>query len=76
MDKSIAYIINSAPGIGKSTLMKNLHARLPDGFALIDGDDVGKITPYQNNINWLNVIQDNITDCCFNVCIMGLNPSP
>lgn len=66
MDKSIAYIINSAPGIGKSTLIKNLHTRLPDGFALIDGDDVGRTNPYENNINWLNVIQDNIVDCCSN----------
>ena len=66
MDKSIAYIINSAPGIGKSTLMKNLHTRLPDGFALIDGDNIGRIIPYQNNITWLNIIQDNIVDCCLN----------
>ncbi|MCL2320946.1 MAG: hypothetical protein FWC47_02440 [Oscillospiraceae bacterium] len=48
MDKSIVYIVNSAPGVGKTTLMKKLHTKLPDGFALIDGDDVGKITPYEN----------------------------
>lgn len=66
MHDGIAYIINSAPGVGKSTLLRNLHLRLPDGFAIIDGDDVGRIIPYQNNINWLNVIQDNIADCCLN----------
>ncbi len=66
MINNYAYIINSAPGVGKSTLLKNLHLRLPDGFAIIDGDDVGRVIPYQNNINWLNLIQDNIADCCSN----------
>jgi len=73
-----AFIINSAPGVGKSTLLKNLHLMLPDGFAVIDGDDFGRVIPYQNNIRWLNVIQDNIADCCqnfkeygFNNCVIG-----
>jgi len=78
MSENIAYIINSAPGIGKTTLLRNLHSKLPGGFALIDGDDVGRITPYENNINWLNVMQDNIADCCdnfkrygFSRCVIG-----
>ncbi|MCL2299258.1 MAG: ATP-binding protein [Firmicutes bacterium] len=66
MANSIVYIINSAPGVGKSTLLKKLHDRLPNGFAVIDGDDVGRITPYQNNANWLNAMQDNLVDCCSN----------
>ena len=66
MDKSIAYILNSAPGVGETTLMKKLHEKLPNGFALIDGDDVGKITPYENNFTWLNLMQDNIVACCSN----------
>lgn len=66
MKDELAYIINSAPGVGKSTLLKNLHFRLPNGFSIIDGDDVGRMIPYQNDINWLNLIQDNIADCCFN----------
>ncbi len=66
MKTGIAYIINSAPGVGKSTLLKNLHLGLPDGFAIIDGDDVGRVLPYQNDINWLNLIQDNIASCCSN----------
>lgn len=78
MEEALAYIINSSPGVGKSTLLKNLHLRLPDGFAIIDGDDVGRVIPYQNDINWLNLIQDNIADCCHNYkkygfknCIIG-----
>jgi len=73
MSKNIAYIINSAPGIGKSTLIKNLHTRLPNGFALIDGDDVGRISPYENSIKWLNVMQDNIADCCANFKLYGFD---
>lgn len=78
MSSGTAFVINSAPGGGKSTLLKALHSLLPDGFAVIDGDDVGKVTPYLNNINWLNVMQDNIADCCrnykaygFHHCIIG-----
>lgn len=66
MKDGVAYIINSAPGVGKSTLLKNLHLRLPNGFSIIDGDDVGRVNPYENNINWLNLIQDNIVACCSN----------
>ena len=73
------FIINSAPGVGKSTLLAKLHSLLPNDFALLDGDDVGRVVPYENNINWLNVIQDNIADCCqnykkygFNNCVIGL----
>ena len=60
------YIINSAPGVGKSTLLKSLHSMLPDGFAILDGDDLGRVTPYRNDTNWLNAIQDNLVGCCVN----------
>jgi len=66
MKSHYAFIINSAPGVGKSTILKNIHSRLPDGFAMIDGDDVGRVVPYQKSLSWLNVIQDNIADCCNN----------
>ena len=73
MSDGHAYIVNSAPGVGKSTLLRNLHLTLPDGFAVIDGDDVGRIIPYQNNLTWLNLIQDNIIDCCANFKRYGFN---
>ncbi len=66
MKEGKAIIINSAPGVGKSTVLKYLYSKLPEGYAIIDGDDVGRIIPYQNNSNWINVIQDNIADCCVN----------
>jgi len=78
MNDERAYIINAAPGAGKSTLLKNLHKILPDGFALLDGDDVGRVTPFQKNIDWLNVVQDNLASCCANFrrygftnCVIG-----
>ncbi len=73
MNNGYLYIINSAPGIGKSTLLQNLHMGLPEGFASLDGDDVGRVIPYQNNLTWLNLIQDNIADCCINFRKSGFN---
>ena len=73
MKNNYVYIINSTSGVGKSTLLKNLHTQLPDSFAIIDGDDVGRVVPYNNNINWLNLIQDNISDCCSNYKKYGYN---
>lgn len=43
MNNGYLYIINSAPGIGKSTLLQNLHMGLPEGFAILDGDEVGRV---------------------------------
>ena len=62
----MVFIINSAPGIGKSTLLSKLHISLPNDFAILDGDDVGRVTPYTNSIEWLNLIQDNMISCCNN----------
>lgn len=73
MNNGYLYIINSAPGIGKSTLLQNLHMGLPEGFAILDGDDVGRVIPYRNNLTWLNLIQDNIADCCMNFKKSGFN---
>ncbi len=62
----MVFIINSAPGIGKSTLLSMLHNSLPKDFAILDGDDVGRVTPFQNSKEWLNLIQDNMVSCCSN----------
>lgn len=62
----MVFIINSAPGVGKSTLLRELQHQLPDGFALLDGDDVGRTVPLENNLEWLNLIQDNLASCCVN----------
>lgn len=67
----MVFIINSAPGIGKSTLLSKLHALLPDNFAILDGDDIGRVTPYTNSIEWLNLIQDNMVVCCNNFRTYG-----
>jgi hypothetical protein len=67
----MVFIINSAPGIGKSSLLSKLHTLLPDNFAILDGDDLGRVTPYKNSIEWLNLIQDNMATCCNNFRIYG-----
>lgn len=62
----MVFIINSAPGVGKSTLLKELQDKLHNGFALLDGDDIGRTVPLENTNEWLNLIQDNMVSCCIN----------
>jgi ABC-type cobalamin/Fe3+-siderophores transport system ATPase subunit len=59
-------ILNASPGAGKTTLLKQLEKNLPEGSAIIDGDDVGRIVPIKLTIEWLNLIQDNIVSCANN----------
>lgn len=68
-----AIIINSAPGVGKTTLLKLLEKKLPNGYALIDGDDVGRTVPLSLSVDWLNLIQDNIIACAKNFKAYGIN---
>ncbi|MCK5129651.1 MAG: hypothetical protein KAQ68_07355 [Clostridiales bacterium] len=65
-------ILNSAPGVGKSTLLKYMERNLPSSFALIDGDDVGRIVPLELSKDWLNLIQDNIVSCAINYMDFGI----
>ena len=62
----MVFIINSAPGVGKTTLVKELQGKLSNGFALLDGDDIGRTVPLENTKEWLNLIQDNMVSCCIN----------
>jgi adenylate kinase family enzyme len=59
-------ILNSAPGAGKSTSLKLIEEKLGSGYAVIDGDDVGRIMPLKKSIEWLNLIQDNLASCAKN----------
>ena len=61
-----AVIINSAPGVGKSTLLKELEKILSNGYAILDGDDLGRTIPLVNSVEWLNLMQDNIASCAKN----------
>lgn len=61
-----AIIINAAPGVGKSTLLKLLENNLPQGYAVVDGDDVGRTIPLVKTVDWLNLMQDNIVSCAKN----------
>lgn len=67
----IAIILNASSGVGKTTLLKQLEKNLPEGFAVIDGDDVGRIVPLKLNLEWLDLIQDNIISCANNFQLYG-----
>jgi len=67
------FLINSAPGVGKSTLLKNLQKTIKSNYAFIDGDDLGRITPYKLSRKWLDLIQDNIVSCINNYFNYGIN---
>jgi hypothetical protein len=41
-------------------------------FAVIDGDDVGRIVPLVLSKEWLNLIQDNIVSCAKNYRDFGV----
>jgi adenylate kinase family enzyme len=59
-------IINSAPGVGKSTLLKELEKSLSNGYAIVDGDDFARTIPLISTVKWLNLMQDNIASCAKN----------
>ncbi len=61
-----AIIINSAPGVGKTTLLRLLERKLSVGYAIIDGDDVARTIPLVNSTGWLDLMQDNIVSCARN----------
>lgn len=61
-----AIILNTSSGVGKTTLLKQLERNLPEGFAVIDGDDVGRNVPLKLSLEWLDLIQDNIVACANN----------
>jgi len=66
-------IINSAPGVGKTTLLKELEKTLSGGYAILDGDDLGRTIPLINSVDWLNLIQDNFISCAKNYCRYNIN---
>ena len=52
-------IINGAPGIGKSTAAKIVFGRLMNS-ALLDGDDVWRINPFEVNDRTRAIVEKNI----------------
>lgn len=59
-------VLNSAPGVGKTTLLKQIEMVLKKNFAILDGDDVGRLVPLSLSIEWLDLIQENIVSCAIN----------
>ena len=67
------FILNSAPGVGETSLINKLNTTIKEDFAFFDGDDVGRIVPYQLNKKWLNLIQDNLVCCAANCTKYNIN---
>lgn len=65
-DEMNVFIVNSAPGAGKTTLMKKMYTGFTRGFAFVDGDEVGRVVPFELSIDLLNLIQDNMVSCAKN----------
>ena len=70
--KMKVIIINAAPGIGKTSLLKRIEKSDLQDSAVIDGDDLGRIIPLQGTDRWLNLIQDNLASCAANYQEYGL----
>lgn len=68
-----AFILNSAPGVGKTSLINKLQTTINADFAFFDGDDVGRIVPYKLTKSWLNLIQDNLVCCAANCVKYNIN---
>jgi gluconate kinase len=62
----MVFILNAAPGCGKTSVMNILQYKLPKGYAFIDGDDVCRLSSAEINLEWLNLMQDNIVACAKN----------
>ena len=52
-------IINGAPGIGKTTVAEVVFSKLPNS-ALLDGDDVWRVNPFEVNDRTKAVVERNI----------------
>ncbi|MGC9384752.1 MAG: hypothetical protein ACP5D6_09155 [Kosmotogaceae bacterium] len=67
------FLLNSAPGVGKTSLINKLNTTIKEDFAFFDGDDVGRIVPYKLTKRWLNLIQDNLVCCAANCTKYNIN---
>lgn len=61
-----AIIVNGSAGTGKSTLLNSLSSQQLEKFALVDGDDLVRIIPFELTQEFLNVVIDNIVSCAEN----------
>jgi hypothetical protein len=66
------YIINGAPGIGKTTLLRTILGHLPADSAVLDGDDVARLQPCDASPRWVNLVQANLVACAANMQQAGV----
>lgn len=65
-------IITGAPAIGKTALLPKLAQQACEKTALLDGDDLARIAPFEFNLDWLNLVQDNAYACAKNCLDFGV----
>lgn len=68
-----AFIINAAPGVGKTSLLHNFPGKGFHNLAVLDGDDVGRIIPHQPSSKWLDLVHDNMVACVKNYLAYGID---
>lgn len=66
-------VVNGAPGVGKSTVLRAMADLVPPGSAMFDGDDVARVRPHRLSLEWLNLVQENLLACAENFRNFGVN---
>ncbi|MCC7406487.1 MAG: AAA family ATPase [Phycisphaeraceae bacterium] len=66
-------VLNGASGVGKTTVLRRILARLPGRGAILDGDDVSRVHPFECSTDWLNLVQDNLLCCAENLMRFGVS---
>jgi len=65
-------IINGPPGVGKTTLLHNILQQLPPDSAILDGDDVARLHPFDGSLGWVNLVHANVLACAVNMRQAGV----
>lgn len=66
-------VINGSSCVGKTTVLHHILHKLPAHSAILDGDDVARLHPFQLTTTWLNLVQDNLLACAENMRAAGVN---
>ena len=58
--------------LGKTTLLKSILRRLPPDSAILDGDDVARLNPFEGSMRWVNLVHANLLACAINMHRAGV----
>ncbi len=63
-------LINGTSGVGKTTLLHSIPR--PPNSAILDGDDVAQLQPFEGSPRWVNLVHDNLLACAVNMRRAGV----